>query len=68
MNKKDLGNIQTKSDAELESMASDLRGQINRAKMDMTMHKVKNTNAAKNLRKTLAQVLTFQKVKQLQKN
>lgn len=65
MKKKDLGNLKTKSVGELESMAGDLNAQIARAKMDMTLHKAKNTNAAKSLKKTLAQVLTFQKITQL---
>lgn len=67
MKKKDLANINSKSISELENLANDLRLQINRAKMDMSMHRIKNTNAEKNLKKTLAQTLTFLKGKQYSK-
>lgn len=48
MKKKDLTNIKV----------SDLRAQINSAQMEIATRRSKNTNVAKNLRKTLAQVLT----------
>lgn len=48
MKKKDLTNLK----------AADLRAQINRAQMEIATRRSKNTNVAKNLKKTLAQVLT----------
>ncbi len=48
MKKKDLTNINV----------SDLRAQIAKAQMEIVTRKAKNTNAAKNLKRTLAQKLT----------
>lgn len=65
MKKKDLNDLKNKSEVELEKMVVDLSLQIGKAKMDLKMHRAKNTNGAKNLKKTLAQVLTIKNLKQL---
>lgn len=52
MKKKDLATIKV----------DDLRAQIAKAQMEISTKRAKNTNAAKNLKKTLAQVLTYAKV------
>ena len=39
----------------------DLRTQITKGKMNLKLHKVKNTNLVKNLRRDLARALTYAK-------
>ncbi|KKU90145.1 MAG: hypothetical protein UY21_C0026G0016 [Microgenomates group bacterium GW2011_GWA1_48_10] len=65
MKKKDLTSLTSKSPAELAALRQDLTGQITRARMEIAMHKAKNTNIAKNLKKTLAQLLTIKREKEL---
>lgn len=65
MKKKDLQNIKTKSLPELENMAKELRAQITRAHLEISLHKNRNTNSGKSLRQTLAQVLTLKRIKEL---
>lgn len=55
---KDLSDLKLKTAVELETMADKIRMDIIKAKMDLKMHKQKNTNIAKNLRRNLAQILT----------
>lgn len=59
MKKKDLTDLQGKSETELNTLAEKTRMAIAKAKMDLKMHKAKNTNIVSNLRKTLAQILTI---------
>lgn len=65
MKKKDLLNLKNKSAGELGDLARDLSLQIIRAKMELSLHKAKNTNIAKGLKKTLAQALTIKRAKEL---
>lgn len=48
MKKKDLTNVKV----------DELRAQISKVQMELATRRSKNTNVAKNLKKTLAQVLT----------
>lgn len=66
MKKKDLNDLKTKSAAELKSLILSLRADINRGRMELAMHKVKNTNFVKNLKKSLAQAKTYLTQKQLE--
>ena len=65
MKKKDLNNLKNKSAGELETLTGEMSMQINKAQMDLVSHRAKNTNIVKNLKKTLAQALTFKAEKQL---
>ncbi len=65
MKKKDLIGLRSKSVKELETTVADLRAQLIRAKMDQSLRKTKNTNLAKNINKTIAQILTTKKEKEL---
>lgn len=58
MKQKDLNDLRNKTVAELESLAAKTRDEITKAKMDMAMHRSKNTNIVSKLRKDLAQTLT----------
>lgn len=57
MKKKDLSNLK----------ANELRQQIAKAQMEISTKRMKNTNAAKNLKKLLAKVLTMEKLITLKK-
>lgn len=46
---------------ELETLAGKTRVEIAKAQMDLIAHHNKNTNAAGNLKRTLAQILTVKK-------
>lgn len=63
MKKQDLSNFKSKSVAELEAVIAEVRLQINKAQMDFVSHRLKNTNTVKNLKRSLAQALTFKKEK-----
>lgn len=65
MKKKDLQNLKSKTATELADLSRDLSLQIIRAKMELSLHKAKNTNIAKGLKKTLAQALTIKRAKEL---
>ena len=62
MKQKDLNDLRNKTKPELQSLIAKTRKDIAVAKMELFMHRSKNTNAAKNLKKNLAQMLTICKV------
>lgn len=68
MKTKDLSSLKSKTPAEIGAMVSDIRSQISMAKLEMATRKIKNTNIVKNLRNTLAQILTVKKQKELSSN
>ncbi len=61
MKQKDLTDLKNKSQAELATIVAKTRADIVKAKMDLEMHRAKNTNLVKNLRKNLAQMLGIRK-------
>lgn len=44
---------------DLAQTPADLRLQIVKARLELELHKIKNTNVVKNLRRKLAQALTY---------
>lgn len=63
MKRKNLSDLRNKTIAELEKSAAALSGQISKVQLELSVHRVKNSNQAKNLRKDLAQTLTIRKEK-----
>ena len=61
MKHKDLGDLRNKTAAELDTLAGKTRAEIAKAQIELVTHRNKNTNAAGNLKKTLAQILTVKK-------
>lgn len=59
MKTKDLSALRSKTSGELDKMVSDLRIQIARFTLEMPLRRQKNTNLVKNLKRSLAQVLTI---------
>lgn len=59
MKRKDLKGLFTKSSAELEGVLADLEKQTSSLSMQLESRKLKNTNAAKNLKRSIAQVKTI---------
>lgn len=64
MKQKDLNDLRNKTVPEIEVLIAKTRVEIAKAKMDLEMHKNKNTNVAKVLCKNLAQMLTICKTLQ----
>lgn len=64
MKKKDLNDLRNKSLPELETLIAKTRAGITGGKMELAMHRAKNTNVVKLLRKNLAQMLTICKALQ----
>lgn len=65
MKKKDLNDLRNKSLPEMETLIAKTRAGITGAKMELAMHRAKNTNVVKLLRKNLAQMLTICKTLQV---
>ncbi len=65
MKKKDLAHIRSQTVPELEKLAGELRVQITKAKMELAMHKSKNTNIVKNLRRDLGRILSLKREMEL---
>ena len=63
MKRKDLSDLRNKTIAELEKSAAALSGQISKVRLELSVHRAKNSNQAKNLRRNLAQTLTIRKEK-----
>ena len=61
MKTKDLLALRNKTVAELTKMATDLGKEINKAQMEKTTHKNKNTNIVSNLKQKLAVILSISK-------
>ncbi len=59
MKQKELKNLASKSITELEKFAADLEKQSASLSMQLKSRKLKNTNAVKNLKKSIARVKTF---------
>lgn len=59
MKRKDLNDLKNKSRGELAIIVAKTKAEITMAEMELRTHRSKNTNAAKNLRRNLAQILTI---------
>lgn len=61
MKQKDLSELKNKTLAEVDVMVAKIKVEVVKAKLDLEMHRAKNTNVVKNLRKNLAQMLSIRK-------
>lgn len=68
MKKKDTIDLKNKTVAELAKLADDLRGAVTKAKMELSLHKVKNTNQTKILKINLAKILSLKREKEIYAN
>lgn len=68
MKKKDVTDLRNKTLPELEKLSGELRSQITKAQMEMAMRKAKNTNLAKNLKRTLNVTLSIKREKEIYAN
>lgn len=59
MKQKDIASLRTKSVAELTKRATELNVQMAKLKGEMTLRRLKNVNAVKNLKRELAVVMTI---------
>lgn len=64
MKHKDITDLKNKTVPELEKLAQDIQLEIAKAKMQVTMRKVKNTNLAKNMRRHLSVILSTKQEKE----
>lgn len=65
MKKKDFTDLKNKTTAELAKLANDLYGEITKAKMELSLHKAKNTNQVKIFKGDLAKTLTIKREKEI---
>ncbi len=61
MKQKDLSELKNKTLAEVDVMVAKIKVEVVKAKLDLEMHRAKNTNFCRNLKKNLAQMLTIRK-------
>ncbi|MBI3888023.1 50S ribosomal protein L29 [Candidatus Microgenomates bacterium] len=61
MKLKDLNDLRNKTTAEIDVLVAKIRTEISKGEMDLKMHRNKNTNLVKNLKKNLAQMLSIRK-------
>ncbi len=67
MKPKDIASLRTKSVAELTKRARELNVQMAKLKGEMTLRRLKNVNAVKNVKRELAVVMTIVRANQLSK-
>lgn len=63
MKAKDKNDLKSKTVAELDKLGVDFAGQIVKSKMELALHKIKDTNKIKNLKINLARVLSLKQEK-----
>ncbi len=65
MKRKNVADLRNKTVAELDKAMVDLTSQLVKAQQELALHKVKNTNIVKHIRRDLAQMLTIKTERQL---
>lgn len=59
MKKTDLKNLKEKTEQELKSQVTDLRKEINKLTLEMSLRKIKNVSAKRQKQKDIARILTL---------